>query len=102
MKSSTRMKLRLAVVLALMIVLVGGAVGWHLLGAHFIRLAMAQNASVPQTVSTATAEYSDWQPKVEAVGSLRAIHGVQVTTEVAGLVRKVDFESGAEYRQSAQ
>jgi membrane fusion protein (multidrug efflux system) len=49
-------------------------------------------------VSTATAEYSDWQPKVEAVGSLRAIHGVQVTTEVAGLVRKVDFESGADAR----
>lgn len=98
MKSSTRLRLRLAIVLALMIVLVGGAVGYHLLGAHFIRLAMAQNASVPQTVSTATAEYSDWQPSVQAVGSLRAIHGVEVTTEVAGLVRRVDFKSGSDAR----
>lgn len=98
MKSSTRLRVRLAVVLALMIVLVGAAVGWHLLAAHFIRLAMAQNGSVAQTVSTATAEYSDWQPQVQAVGSLRAIHGVEVTTEVAGLVRRVDFKSGTDAR----
>jgi membrane fusion protein, multidrug efflux system len=92
------MSLRLVIVVLLMAILVGGAVGWHLLAAHFIRLAMAANGSVPQTVSTATAEYSDWQPQVEAVGSLRAIHGVEVTTEVAGLVRKVDFKSGSDAR----
>jgi len=92
------MRLRLAIVLVLMIILVGGAVGFNMLKAHFIRQAMAQNASVPQTVSTATAEYTDWQPQVQAVGSLRAIHGVEVTTEVAGLVRKVAFKSGADAR----
>jgi membrane fusion protein, multidrug efflux system len=92
------MSLRLVIVVLLMAILVGGAVGWHLLAAHFIRLAMAANGSIPQTVSTATAEYSEWQPQVEAVGSLRAIHGVEVTTEVAGLVRKVDFKSGSDAR----
>jgi membrane fusion protein (multidrug efflux system) len=89
---------RLVIVLALMIVLVGGVVGWNMVKAHFIGLAMAQNASIPQTVSTASAEYSEWQPQIEAVGSLRAIHGVEVTTEVAGLVRTVAFESGSDAR----
>ncbi|HTX05718.1 MAG TPA: efflux RND transporter periplasmic adaptor subunit [Steroidobacteraceae bacterium] len=89
---------RLIIVLAVVIVLVGGAVAWNMLKAHFIRKAMAQNASPPQTVSTATAEYSAWQPEVRAVGSLRAIHGVEVTTEVAGLVRDVDFKSGSDAR----
>jgi membrane fusion protein, multidrug efflux system len=90
------MRWRLVWVLALVVVLVGGAVGWNLTKAYFIRKAMAHNASLPQTVSTATAEYSAWQPEVEAVGSLRAVHGVEVTTEVAGLVREVDFKSGAD------
>jgi membrane fusion protein, multidrug efflux system len=95
------MSLRLAIVLVLVFVLVGGAVGFNMVKAHFIRQAMAQNASIPQTVSTATATYSEWQPQVEAVGSLRAIHGVEVTTEVAGLVRSVDFKSGSD-AQSGQ
>jgi len=92
------MSFRLVIVLALVIVLVGGAVGFNMVKAHFIRLAMAQNASIAQTVSTATAVYSEWQPQVQAVGSLRAIHGVEVTTEVAGLVRTVEFKSGADAR----
>lgn len=96
MKSA--MRRRLAIVLALVIVLVGGTVGFNMVKAHFIKLAMAQNATVPQTVSTATAQYSDWQPQVQAVGSLRAIHGVEVTTEVAGLVRQVAFRSGTDAR----
>jgi len=95
------MSLRLVIVLALFVVLVGGAVGFNMVKAHFIKRAMAQNASVPQTVSTATAEYSEWQPQVQAVGSLRAIHGVEVTTEVAGLVRTIAFKSGSD-AQSGQ
>jgi membrane fusion protein (multidrug efflux system) len=92
------MRRRLVIVLALMIVLVGGVFGWSLVKAHFIRLAMAKNGSLPQTVSTVTAAYSEWQPRVRAVGSLRAVHGVEVTTEVAGLVRTVDFKSGSHAR----
>ncbi len=93
------MRRRLAIVLAVMVLLVGGAVVFNtVVKAHFIRKAMAKNAALPQTVSTATAEYSQWQPEVRAVGSLRAVHGVEVTTEVAGLVRAVDFQSGADAR----
>lgn len=92
------MSWRLAIVLAIVIVLVGVAVGLNMIKAHFIGKAAAQAATVPQTVSTATAEYSEWQPQVRAVGSLRAIHGVEVTTEAAGLVREVAFRSGSDAR----
>ena len=86
------MRRRLAIVLVLMVVLVAALVGWKVI---VIRKVIAASVPMPQTVSTATAAYSEWQPQVEAVGSLRAIHGVEVTTEVAGLVRKLDFKSGA-------
>lgn len=52
------------------------------------------NGAPAQTVTAATAAYSDWQPEISAVGSVRAMRGVDVTTEVTGLVRSVDFHSG--------
>lgn len=53
-----------------------------------------RNASPAQTVTATIAHYSDWQPEVTAVASVRAVHGVNITTELAGLVRSVDFHSG--------
>ncbi len=44
------------------------------------------------------ADYQPWQPALNAVGTLRAVRGVDVTTEVAGLVRSVQFRSGDEVR----
>jgi len=57
------------------------------------------NGSPAQTVTTTTAAYSDWQPEITAVGSLRAVRGVEVTTEVTGLVRSVEFRSGEDARR---
>jgi membrane fusion protein (multidrug efflux system) len=48
----------------------------------------------PAAVSTAIAEYRDWQPRLKAVGTLRAARGVDLSTEIAGIVRKVLFRSG--------
>lgn len=89
---------RLAVVLVSMALLIGLVVAWNLIKAHFMQKFMAMNALAPQTVSTAVAEYSSWQPEVKSVGSLRAVHGVEVTTQVGGLVREVRFQSGADAR----
>ena len=60
-----------------------------------------KNASPPQTVTVTVARYSDWQPEVTAVGSVRAVRGVDVTTEVAGLVRSIEFRSGDDAKAGA-
>jgi membrane fusion protein (multidrug efflux system) len=88
------MRRRLIVVVVIVGVLLGGLVGWHLLVGHFIKQALAHNAQPLQTVTTMAAKYSDWQPEISAVGSVRAVRGVDITTEVAGLVRALDFRSG--------
>ncbi|HEY4338360.1 MAG TPA: efflux RND transporter periplasmic adaptor subunit [Steroidobacteraceae bacterium] len=87
---------RLIIILAAVALLTVGIVGFNLVKAHFIGLALAQNASPKQTIATATVKFDDWQPQVDAVGTLRAVRGVDVTTEVAGLVRTVGFHSGEE------
>ncbi|HYK25904.1 MAG TPA: efflux RND transporter periplasmic adaptor subunit [Steroidobacteraceae bacterium] len=77
-------------------VLLGLLVGFNLFKSYMIRKALAQNASPPQTVTAGPAEYSDWQPTLGAVGSVRAVRGVDITTEVAGLVRSIRLRSGEE------
>jgi len=90
------MRRRLIIVVLCAGVLLALIVGFNLVKQHFIAQAMAKNAAPPQTVTVAAAEYSQWQPEVGAVGSLRAVRGVDVTTEVTGLVRNLRFKSGDE------
>lgn len=55
-------------------------------------LASHQNPTV--TVSAMTVKYSPWQPHLKAVGSTRAVTGVNVTTELAGMVQSIYFKPG--------
>ncbi|MGC1459980.1 MAG: efflux RND transporter periplasmic adaptor subunit [Steroidobacteraceae bacterium] len=87
---------RLIIVSTVVVILGSAIIGFNLVKAHFIAQALAQNASPRQTIATATVKFDDWQPQINAVGTLRAVHGVDITTEVTGLVRSVDFHSGEE------
>ncbi|MGH7014057.1 MAG: efflux RND transporter periplasmic adaptor subunit [Stellaceae bacterium] len=51
-------------------------------------------ANPPQTVSTVVATTQEWQPKLSAVGSLRAVNGADLSLEVVGVVDKLYFHSG--------
>lgn len=53
----------------------------------------------PITVSAMQAEMQPWQPLLTASASLRAVQGVDVTTEIAGLVRSIPFSSGKEVKR---
>ena len=51
-----------------------------------------------QTVTAIKAQVAEWQPQLTSVGTLVPVRGVDVTTEIAGLVRKVNFKSGDEVK----
>ncbi|MYM96590.1 efflux RND transporter periplasmic adaptor subunit [Duganella vulcania] len=51
-----------------------------------------------QTVTAIKAEVSEWQPQLTSVGTLVPVRGVDVTSEIAGLVRQVHFKSGDEVK----
>jgi len=53
----------------------------------------------PSTVSTTKAGYAEWQPALTAVGSLRAARGADLALDVAGLVTKVNVQSGDEVKE---
>ena len=48
----------------------------------------------PRTVTAVKVGMLEWQPALTAVGTLTAVRGVDLSTEIAGLVRQVDFKSG--------
>lgn len=74
-----------------------------LFGAIFISKALYESIAIRNykaaphivTVSAMKLVYSFWQPKIRASGSVRAIKGVNVTTELAGMVAKIYFIPGA-------
>ena len=60
-----------------------------------MRRYLAKMGAPAMTVSTMKVEESLWQPTLKAVGSLRTHLGVNVTTELAGMVQKIYFTPGS-------
>ena len=87
---------RMVIMLICVGLLLAALVGFNQFRSYMFAKFMAGNAAPPATVSAVVAGYQSWQPQLAAVGSLRAVRGVDVTTEVAGLVREVAFSSGQE------
>jgi membrane fusion protein (multidrug efflux system) len=85
---------RMLIMLACAVLLFGGIFGYKAIEAHLAEKAMSAYRGQPAAVSTTKAEMQTWQPQLNAVGTVRAEQGVEVTTEIAGLVRDVDFSSG--------
>ena len=88
----------IAIVVVLLVVGgLGGGIAWFKnLVAGKIHESLAGLANQPQTVSTTAATLQDWQPQLQAVGTLRALNGTDVSSQVAGIVSAIHFESGAD------
>jgi membrane fusion protein, multidrug efflux system len=85
---------RMLIMLAVVGLLFGGIFGYHAFKAHMLKKSMAGMQMPPSTVTAIRAELHPWQPQLKAVGSLRAVRGVDVTSEISGLVRTLRFKSG--------
>jgi membrane fusion protein (multidrug efflux system) len=48
----------------------------------------------PTTVSSTVATEEDWAPTLSAIGSVSAVQGAVVSTELGGVVAEVDFQNG--------
>jgi membrane fusion protein (multidrug efflux system) len=67
-----------------------------------IRAMIAQaNEAVPppETVTTAVATAESWETTLTAVGSLTAVQGVTVASELSGKVVEIAFQSGAKVKK---
>ncbi|WP_407275264.1 efflux RND transporter periplasmic adaptor subunit [Halothiobacillus sp. DCM-1] len=86
--------IRMIVMLLLVALVFGGIYGFQVFRNKMIDKAIRGHGMPPQTVSTMVVEPSEWQPKIEAVGTLRAVQSTNLTTEVSGLIKAIHFKSG--------
>ena len=89
---------RMVIMLAVVVVLFGGIFGYKAFMAHMMKKFMSSGQMPPVTVTAEKASTDTWQPHIKAVGSLRAVRGVEVAGEIAGLVTSVHFTSGDEVK----
>ncbi len=89
---------RMLIMLILVGAVLGGLFGFKTFVNGKIKEAMAGMANTPQTVSATKAVTSEWQPKIDAVGSLRAVRGAELSLEVPGVVETITFQSGDEVK----
>ncbi|MEP6899987.1 MAG: efflux RND transporter periplasmic adaptor subunit [Rhodanobacter sp.] len=64
-----------------------------------VRMIHGMPKPAPSVVSTVKAAAQSWQPSFNAVGTLRAVNGADLSTEVAGLVTAVNLKSGEDVKQ---
>ena len=84
---------RLVIALILIVIVVGGVVGFNLFRSNAIKQYFANMPKPKLTVSTTVAEPMTWKPEIRAIGTVSARSGVDLTVEVSGVVRNVAFKS---------
>jgi len=93
---------RMVIMLIAVAIVLGGVFGFQVFKGIMIKKFMSAMASPPQTVSTAKAVTSEWQPNIEAVGSLRAVKGADLSLEVSGVVDSIAFNSGDDVTEGTE
>src|SRR5579864_1724301 len=92
---------RMVIMLIAVAIVFGGIFGFQAFKAAMIKKFMSSMQAPPQTVSATKAELSPWQPQIEAVGSLRAVRGADLSLEVSGVVDAISFNSGDDVAEGA-
>jgi membrane fusion protein (multidrug efflux system) len=92
---------RMVIMLVSVAIVFGLIFGFQVFKGIMIKKFIAAASNPPQTVSAGKAGYSEWQPKIEAVGSLRAVKGADLSLEVSGVVESIGFNSGDDVKEGA-
>ena len=89
---------RLILVSLVLAAIFGGIFGWK---SHTAQQSAAAQASgpPPAVIAAAQARPEQWQSYLQVVGSLSAVAGIEVTSEVGGQIRKIHFESGQQVEE---
>ncbi|WP_225770831.1 efflux RND transporter periplasmic adaptor subunit [Inquilinus sp. Marseille-Q2685] len=87
------MILRFFLVGIALIVIVGGLVGMNVMRDKVVADMFANPQIPPVAVSAAKAEAKTWADYLEGIGTVSAVEGIQVASEVAGTVKSIDFKA---------
>src|SRR5947208_782178 len=62
---------------------------------QIVKMASSPRVMPATTVTSAVVKEEDWAPRLSAIGSVSAVQGAMLSTDLAGTVAEVKFENGA-------
>lgn len=84
----------MTITIVCLVIVIGGAFAWHLVVKGILGHIFAHTPIAIAYISTEPAKTENIQTELSAVGSLSAVHKVNVTAEVPGKVSQIYFKSG--------
>ncbi len=93
-----RLVLRIFIVL-LLIAAMAGSLGYKKFLQLEVMTAQGSVAPPPISVTVAEAKAAQWNKRIKAIGTLIAYQGVNISSEVSGIVTSINFESGQEVKK---
>lgn len=98
-ESANPMIKRFLIAIVLLALLGGGVVGFNMFRDQAIENFFANMPVATVTVSTVTTEEATWTPSIDTIGTVSASRGVDLTVEVTGIVRELDFSANQKVEQ---
>ncbi|WP_421202432.1 efflux RND transporter periplasmic adaptor subunit [Aeromonas enteropelogenes] len=88
------MKKWMAIMLLIVIALFGSVIGFNMFKQKMIANYLANQPEPEFPVTTMVTKAQDWVPTIEAIGFIEPNQGVTLSTELAGTIDAISFESG--------
>jgi membrane fusion protein (multidrug efflux system) len=89
----TNLVKRFIIAIILLAIVVGGVVGFNMFRDQAIQQFFSTMKPAPVTVSTITIQPTTWTPGIEAIGTVGAASGVDLTVETTGVVKDINFSA---------
>ncbi|HEU4985935.1 MAG TPA: efflux RND transporter periplasmic adaptor subunit [Rhizobiaceae bacterium] len=90
---------RFIIAFILLVLVVGGLVGFNIFRDRAIEQFFADMPTPAVTVSTTEVKSGEWSPVIEAIGTVKAASGVDLTVETTGIVKEINFNANERVEQ---
>lgn len=90
---------RFIIAIVFVAVVAGGIVGFNMFRDRMIADFFANMPATAYPVSTVNAESGEWQPGIEAIGTVYAARGIDLAVEAGGVIRSVEFSANDEVEE---
>jgi membrane fusion protein (multidrug efflux system) len=92
---------RFIIAFVLLVLVCGGIVGFNLFRDKAIQQYFAAMKPPATTVSTTVVKPMSWTPGIDAIGTVSAVRGVDLTVETAGIVKDIAFHANEKVEAGA-
>ncbi len=92
---------RFLIAIVLLVLVVGGIVGFNMFRDNAITQFFANMPVAPSTVSTIEVEPVTWTPGIQAIGTVGASRGVDLSVETTGIVQEIRFDANQKVEAGA-